>query len=87
MSQNTIRPFHIFKKALKCFSKVINCMQQLQVREDVVGFEKALGAVNAKTLPPGQYRESKASPPGHKVRKFHNVSINSDTICIAVGIS
>ena len=24
-----------------------------------------------KTLPSGQYRESKAPPPGHKVRKFH----------------
>ena len=33
-----------------------------------------------KTLHSGQYRESKAPPPGHKVRKFHNVSINSDTI-------
>ena len=33
-----------------------------------------------KTLPSRQYRESKAPPPGHKVRKFHSVSINSDTI-------
>ena len=33
-----------------------------------------------KTLPSGQYRESKAPPPGHKVRKFLNVSINSDTV-------
>ena len=33
-----------------------------------------------KTLPSGQYKESKAPPPGHKVRKFHNVSMNSDTI-------
>ena len=35
MSQKTIRPFHIFKR-------------QLQVRENVVGFEKALGAVKVK---------------------------------------
>ena len=35
MSQKTIRPVHIFKKLL----------QQLQVRENVMGFEKALGAV------------------------------------------
>ena len=33
-----------------------------------------------KTLPLGQNRQSKPPPPGHKVRKFHNVSINSDTI-------
>ena len=45
MSQKTIRPFHIFQKALKRFLTVIYCMQQLQVREKVVGFEKALGAV------------------------------------------
>ena len=45
MSQKTIRPFHIFQKALKHFLKVIYCAQQLQVRENVVGFEKALGAV------------------------------------------
>ena len=45
MSQKTTRPFHIFKKALKRFLKVIDCTQQLQVRENVVGFEKALGAV------------------------------------------
>ena len=45
MSQKTIRPFHIFQKAMKRFSKVIYCTQQLQVRENVVGFEKALGAV------------------------------------------
>ena len=45
MSQKTIRPFHIFQKALKRFLKVIDCTQQLQVRENVVGFEKALGAV------------------------------------------
>ena len=45
MSQKTIRPFHIFQKALKRFLKVIYCTQQLQVRENVVGFEKALGAV------------------------------------------
>ena len=32
MSQKTIRPFHIY-------------IPQLQVRENVVGFEKALGAV------------------------------------------
>ena len=38
MSQKTNRPFHIFKK-------VVDCTQQLQVRENVVGFEKALGAV------------------------------------------
>ena len=34
-----------FSKALKHFLKVIDCTQQLQVRENVVGFEKALGAV------------------------------------------
>ena len=49
MSQKTIRPFHIFQKALKRFLKVIYCTQQLQVRENVVGFEKALGAVNMIT--------------------------------------
>ena len=43
MSQKTIRPFHIFQKALKYFLKVIYCTQQLQVQENVVGFEKALG--------------------------------------------
>ena len=45
MSQKTNRPFHIFKKALKRFLKVIGCTQQLRVRENVVGFGKALGAV------------------------------------------
>ena len=45
MSQKTIRPFHIFQKPLKRFLRVIYCTQQLQVRENVVGFEKALGAV------------------------------------------
>ena len=45
MSQKTVRPFHIFQKALKRFLKVINCTQQLQVRENVMRFEKALGAV------------------------------------------
>ena len=45
MSQETIRPFHILKKALKRFLKVIDYTQQLKVRENVVGFEKALGAV------------------------------------------
>ena len=36
-----------FQKALKrfCFLKVIYCTQQVQVRVNVVGFEKALGAV------------------------------------------
>ena len=34
-----------FQKDLKRFLKVIDCTQQLQVRENVVGFEKALGAV------------------------------------------
>ena len=34
-----------FQKALKSFLKVIDCTQQLKVRENVVGFEKALGAV------------------------------------------
>ena len=29
----------------KSFLKVIDCMQQLQVRENIVGFKKALGAV------------------------------------------
>ena len=38
MSQKTFRPFHIFQKALKRFLKVIDCTQQLQVRENVVGF-------------------------------------------------
>ena len=45
MSQKTIRPFHIFQKALKRFLKVIYCTQQLQVGENMVGFEKALGVV------------------------------------------
>ena len=45
MCQKTIRPFHIFKKLWNAFLKVIDCTQQLQVRENVVGFEKALGAV------------------------------------------
>ena len=45
MSQKNIRPFHIFKKIWNAFLKVIDCTQQLQVRENVVGFEKALGAV------------------------------------------
>ena len=30
---------------MKRFLKVTDCTQQLQVRENVVGFEKALGAV------------------------------------------
>ena len=30
---------------MKRFLKVIDCTEQLQVRENVVGFEKALGAV------------------------------------------
>ena len=30
---------------MKRFLKVIDCTQQLQVRENVVGFEKALGAI------------------------------------------
>ena len=34
-----------FQKALKRFLKVIDCTQQLEVWENVVGFEKALGAV------------------------------------------
>ena len=34
-----------FQKDLKRFLKVIDCTQQLQVRENVVEFEKALGAV------------------------------------------
>ena len=34
-----------FSKDLKHFLKVIDCTQQLQVRENVVRFEKALGAV------------------------------------------
>ena len=45
MSQKTIRPFDIVQKALKRFLKVIYCTQRLQVRENAVGFEKALGAV------------------------------------------
>ena len=31
---------------MKHFLKVIDCTQQLQVRENVVGFEKVLGAAN-----------------------------------------
>ena len=34
-----------FQKVLKRFLKVIDCTLQLQVSENVVGFEKALGAV------------------------------------------
>ena len=34
-----------FQKALRRFLKVIFCAKQLQVRENLVGFEKALGAV------------------------------------------
>ena len=34
-----------FQKAMKRFLNVIDCTQQLQVRENVVGFEKALRAV------------------------------------------
>ena len=34
-----------FQKDLKCFLKAIDCMQQLQVRENVLGFEKVLRAV------------------------------------------
>ena len=45
MPQKTILPFHIFRKALKRFLKVIYGTQQLRVRENLVGFEKALGAV------------------------------------------
>ena len=41
MSQKTIRPFHIFKKIWN----VTDCTQQLQVQENLVEFEKALGAV------------------------------------------
>ena len=44
MSQKNIRPFHIFK-SFETLLKVIDCTQQLQVRENVVGFEMALGAV------------------------------------------
>ena len=42
MSQKTNRSIipH-FQKSLKRILKVIDCMQQLQVRENVVGFEKA----------------------------------------------
>ena len=45
MSQKTNRLIPHFQKALKRFLKLIDCTQQLQVRENVVGFEKALGAV------------------------------------------
>ena len=45
MPQKTILPFHIFQKALKRFLKVIYRTQQLRVRENLVGFEKALGGV------------------------------------------
>ena len=34
-----------FSKSFETLLKVTDCMQQLQVRENVVGFEKALGAV------------------------------------------
>ena len=44
MSEKTIRPFHI-QKDLKRFLKVIDCTQQLQVTENVMGLGKALGAV------------------------------------------
>ena len=43
MSQKTIRPVHIFKMLWNPLKN--ECTQQLQVREDVVEFEKALGAV------------------------------------------
>ena len=43
MSQKTVRPF---QKALKRFLKVIDCTQQLQVREKRGGIEEALGGVN-----------------------------------------
>ena len=41
------RPFvhFTFSKSFGTLLKVIDCTQQLQVRENVVGFEKALGAV------------------------------------------
>ena len=42
MSQKTIPHF---QKALKRFLKVIDFTQQSKIRENVVGFEKALGAV------------------------------------------
>ena len=46
MSQKTIHStIPHFQKALKRFLKVIDCMLQSQVRENVVRFEKALGAV------------------------------------------
>ena len=45
MSEKTNGQIPHFQKALKRFLKVIDCTQQLQVREKVVGFEKALGAV------------------------------------------
>ena len=41
MCQKPFQTIPHFQKALK----VIDCTQQLQVRENVVGFEKALGAV------------------------------------------
>ena len=45
MSQKIIRVFHIFKKLWNAFLKITDCTQQLQVWENVVGFEKALGTV------------------------------------------
>ena len=36
--------FQIFSNHLKCFLKVIDCMQQYKVQKNVVGFEKGLGA-------------------------------------------
>ena len=42
-------------KSFETLSEVIDCMQQLQVRENVVGFEKALGAVKV-TKDQIQYR-------------------------------
>ena len=45
MSHSTIPHF---QKALKRFLKVIDCTQQLQVRVNVVGLEKALGTAVMK---------------------------------------
>ena len=44
MSQKTIRPL-LDHSTQKRFLKVIDCTEQLHVRENVVGFEKAIRAV------------------------------------------
>ena len=77
MSQKTIRPFHIIQKALKHFLKVIYCTQQLQVRENVVGFEKALGAVKV-IKDQIQYRSQSLLNLAHDY--FSNIQLHCDCI-------